>query len=455
MNIDLRDLIAPHFYKTFNSKKPHQIYKGGRGSTKTSMISLKTDDFNLEYLNCNAIIIKRYQNTIRNSVFKEIKRGLKRLGLVEGIDYKATVSPFQIHIFQTNNDIYFAGGDDYERVKGFIDEEAPIKMVWFEELTEFDNADQIDQIIATFSRGNDDWFITMYSYNPPKNRFHWVNLWAEKMAQRDDVIVHHSDYRTVPEKWLGRRFIEEAERLKQYDPKRYEWIYLGKVIGIEGLIYNPDLFIVEEADYIEKNKLRMLYIDFSIDCGHQTSATSCGAYGYATDGRWYRLDTYYYSPHEKSRKKAPSELAQDIFDFRTKMCQKYHTVVDTETIDSAEGALRNQYFAMFGINLQPVNKGKDKEELIDYSQDFIDTGKYVILDTSNNWIHIKEMNNYMWKKDSVEKGNPEPDKTEKELTDETYYNTYTNDYSYYYADHSVDEFQYYVKANLQKLCLKF
>lgn len=453
--IDLKDIIAPHFYNTFNSKKPHQIYKGGRGSTKTSMISLKTDDFNLEYLNCNAIVIKRYQNTIRNSVFKEIKRGLKRLGLVEGIDYKATVSPFQIHIFQTNNDIYFAGGDDYERVKGFIDEEAPIKMVWFEELTEFDNADQIDQIIATFSRGNDDWFITMYSYNPPKNRFHWVNQWAEKMAQRDDVIVHHSDYRTVPEKWLGRRFIEEAERLKQYDLKRYEWIYLGKVIGIEGLIYNPDLFIIEEADYIEKNKLRMLYIDFSIDCGHQTSATSCGAYGYATDGRWYRLDTYYYSPHEKSRKKAPSELAQDIFDFRTKICQKYHTVVDTETIDSAEGALRNQYFAMFGINLQPVNKGKDKEELIDYSQDFIDTGKYVILNTSNNWIHIKELSNYMWKKDSVEKGNPEPDKTEKELTDETYYNTYTNDYSYYYADHSVDEFQYFVRANLQKLGLKF
>lgn len=454
-SIDLRDLIAPHFYKTFNSKKPHQIYKGGRGSTKTSMISLKTDDFNLEYLNCNAIVIKRYQNTIRNSVFKEIKRAFKRLGLIEGIDYKATVSPFQIHIFQTNNNIYFAGGDDYERVKGFIDEEAPIKMVWFEELTEFDNPDQIDQIIATFSRGNDDWFVTMYSYNPPKNRFHWVNQWADKMAQRDDVIVHHSDYRTVPEKWLGRRFIEEAERLKKYDEKRYRWIYLGEVIGIEGLIYNPDLFIVEEPNYIEENKLRILYVDFAIDSGHQTSASTCMAFGYATDGRWYLLDMYYYSPHEKSRKKAPSELAQDIFDFRTKICQKYHTVVDTETIDSAEGALRNQYFAMFGINLQPVNKGKDKEELIDYSQDFIDTGKYVILNTSNNWIHIKELSNYMWKKDSVEKGKPVPDKEEKELTEETYYNTYTNDYSYYYADHSVDAFQYYVKANLQKLGLEF
>lgn len=453
--IDLKDIIAPHFYKTFNSKKRHQIYKGGRGSTKTSMIAIKIDEFNLEYLNCNAIIIKRYQNTIRNSVFKEIKRALKRLGLNEGTDYKATVSPFQIHLYQTNNNIYFAGGDDYEKVKGFIDEDAPIKMVWFEEMTEFDDADQIDQIIATFSRGNNDWFNVLYSFNPPKNRFHWINLWVDKMAERDDVLIHHSDYRTVPEKWLGREFIEEAERLKKYDEKRYRWIYLGEVIGIEGLIYNPDLFIIEKPNYIEENKLKILYVDFSIDCGHQTSATSCGAYGYASDGRWYRLDTYYYSPHEKSRKKAPSELAQDLFDFRTYICKKYQTIVDNETIDSAEGALRNQYFAMFGINLHPVNKGKDKEELIEYSQDFIDLGKYVILNTPNNWIHIKEMSNYMWKKDSVEKGKPEPDKEEKELTSETYYNTHTNDYSYYYAEHSCDDFQYWVKDNLQKLGLEF
>jgi PBSX family phage terminase large subunit len=283
--INLKEIIAPHFWNTFNSKKPHQIYAGGRASTKTSQIAIKIDEFNLEYTECNAIIIKRYQNTIRNSVFKEIKRALKRLGLQEDIDYKATVSPFQIHIYQTGNNIYFAGGDDYEKVKGFIDEDAPIKMVWFEELTEFDEPDQIDQIIATFSRGNDDFFITMYSYNPPKNRFHWVNIWADKMKLRDDVLFSHTDYRTVPEKWLGKKFIEEAERLKQYDEKRYRWIYLGEVIGIEGLIYNPDLFIIENANYIEEKKLRILYVDFAIDCGHQTSATSCGAYGYATDGR--------------------------------------------------------------------------------------------------------------------------------------------------------------------------
>ena len=453
MNIKIREIISPSFWNIFNSKSSYMILQGGRGSAKTSFASLKIVYHCISEENCSVIILRKYQNTLRNSVFKEIKKASSRLGLTDGIDYIANVSPMKITFFNGNS-IYFAGTDDIEKLKGFIDESRPIKILWIEEASEFENDDDFQQAIATFSRGNNDYFISMFSYNPPKNKYSFINIWADKMKLRDDVLYSHTDYRTVPKEWLGKKFIEEAERLKKYDEKRYRWIYLGEVIGIEGLIYNPDLFVIEKSNYIEENKLRILYVDFSIDCGHQTSATSCGAYGYATDGRWYRLDTYYYSPHEKTRKKAPSELAQDLFDFRNYICKKYNTIVDTETIDSAEGALRNQYFAMFGIKLTPVNKGKDKEELIEYSQDFLDTGKYVILNTPNNWIHIKEMKNYMWLKDSVEKGKPVPDKEEKELTGETYYNTHTNDYSYYYAEHSCDDFQYYVKNNLQKLGLE-
>ena len=453
MNIKIREIISPSFWNIFNSKSSYMILQGGRGSAKTSFASLKIVYHCISEENCSVIILRKYQNTLRNSVFKEIKKASSRLGLTDGVDYIANVSPMKITFFNGNS-IYFAGTDDIEKLKGFIDESRPIKILWIEEASEFENDDDFQQAIATFSRGNNDYFISMFSYNPPKNKYSFINIWADKMKLRDDVLYSHTDYRTVPKEWLGKKFIEEAERLKKYDEKRYRWIYLGEVIGIEGLIYNFDLLVIENPNYIEENKLRILYVDFSIDCGHQTSSTSCGAYGYATDGRWYRLDTYYYSPHEKTRKKAPSELAQDLFDFRNYICKKYNTIVDTETIDSAEGALRNQYFAMFGIKLTPVNKGKDKEELIEYSQDFLDTGKYVILNTPNNWIHIKEMKNYMWVKDSVEKGKPVPDKKEKELTGETYYNTHTNDYSYYYAEHSCDDFQYYVKNNLQKLGLE-
>ena len=452
--IKIKDIIAPHFWNTFNSKKTNQIYKGGRSSTKSSMISIKIVYNCLNNNNCSAVVLRKHQNQLRKSVYKEIKRACKRLGLKEDIDYEAGLSPMEIR-FNNGNTIYFAGGDDYENVKGTIDEDKLIKIVWFEELTGWDNSEDIEQIKTTFTRGNDDWFIAFYSFNPPKNKFDWVNEWVEGKVKSDNYLVHQSDYRTVPEKWLGQIAIQEAEELRQNDEKRYRWIYLGEVIGLEGLIYNPELVEYVPEDYLEKNNIKILYIDFAIDSGHQTSATTCGAYGYGSDGYWYLLDTYYYSPHEKANKKAPSELSRDIFNFELAINKKFKAGTDKETIDSAEGALRNQYFKDYGRRLHPVDKGTNKEQLIDYSQDFLAKKKFRVLDNNNNQIFKKENENYMWLKDSVEKGKPTPDKTEKAfLSSEKYYNTYTNDYAYSYADHTQDQFQYWIKDNLQKLGLK-
>lgn len=452
--IKIKDIIAPHFWNTFNSKKTNQIYKGGRSSTKSSMISIKIVYNCLNNNNCSAVVLRKHQNQLRKSVYKEIKRACKRLGLKEDIDYEAGLSPMEIR-FNNGNTIYFAGGDDYENVKGTIDEDKLIKIVWFEELTGWDNSEDIEQIKTTFTRGNDDWFIAFYSFNPPKNKFDWVNEWVEGKKKSNNYLVHQSDYRTVPKKWLGQIAIQEAEELRQNDEKRYRWIYLGEVIGLEGLIYNPELIEYVPEDYLEKNNIKILYIDFAIDSGHQTSATTCGAYGYGTDGYWYLLDTYYYSPHEKPNKKAPSELSRDIFNFELAINKKFKAGTDKETIDSAEGALRNQYFKDYGRRLHPVEKGTNKEQLIDYSQDFLAKNKFRVINNNNNQIFKKENENYMWLKDSVEKGKPIPDKTEKAfLSSEKYYNTYTNDYAYSYADHTQDQFQYWIKDNLQKLGLK-
>lgn len=451
----LSSQIAPAFIHTFKSYKTHQIYKGGRGSTKTSMISLKIVYNCLNESNCSVVVLRKHQNQLRKSVYKEIKRACSRLGLVENVHYTSTVSPMEIKFLQNDNTIYFAGGEDFEAVKGTIDENKLIKIVWFEETTGWDNSEDIDQIVATFTRGNNDWFMALYSYNPPKNKFSWINKWCESIKLRDDCLVSETDYRTVPEEWLGKMFIDEAERMKKFDNKRYRWIYLGEVIGMEGMIYNPELIKYVPEDYVSKNNLRILYLDFSVDGGHQTSATTCGCFGYASDGYWYLLDTYYYSPNEKPKKKAPSELSKDIFNFEIAMIKKWKSGEDQETIDSAEGALRNQLYADYGKRFHPVNKGKSKEELIDYSQAFLAKGKFRVLLNNNNKIFKKENENYMWKDGTVEKGKPEPDKTEKEfIGEESYYNSWSNDYSYYYADHTQDFFQYWVKDNLDKLGVK-
>ena len=107
--IKIRDIIAPHFYNTFNSKRTNQVYKGGRNSTKSSMIAIKIVYNCLSNYNCSAVALRNHKVDLRKSVYKEIKRACRRLGLIENIDYKATVSPMEVK-FKNGNTIYFAGG---------------------------------------------------------------------------------------------------------------------------------------------------------------------------------------------------------------------------------------------------------------------------------------------------------------------------------------------------------
>ena len=70
--MNLKSLVAPTFWKTFKSKKPRQIDKGGRGSTKTSKNSLKVNYHCINEEKCSAVILRNHQNTLRDSVYKEI-----------------------------------------------------------------------------------------------------------------------------------------------------------------------------------------------------------------------------------------------------------------------------------------------------------------------------------------------------------------------------------------------
>lgn len=82
------------------------------------------------------VVLRRYGNLLRKSVYKEIKRALKRLGQIENIDYTASLSPMQIEFNNGNTSYLKWVAMDFEtEIQGLIDENKLIKIVWFEELT--------------------------------------------------------------------------------------------------------------------------------------------------------------------------------------------------------------------------------------------------------------------------------------------------------------------------------
>ncbi len=468
----LSSLIAPHFHNDFNSKKVHQIFEGGRGSTKTSRNALRVAERFVADDNCNIVVIRRHKNTLRQSVYAEIKKALGRLGLTDGIHYKCYVSPMKIVNLINGNTIYFGGLDDSDKLKGMVADESKItpetltesldyddvvenvekdsiKIVWLSEITEIKEEEDILQTVATFSRGLKDYFFVLYEYNPPKNKYHWVNEWCEEMKSRPDVLHSHSDYTTVPADWLGPIFIQQAEELKKNDPQRYDHIYLALVTGLEGLIYNSDLINV--IDNLDGDEF-VIFMDIFADTGHMVSASTYLCVGLTNKGRIVLLDTYYYSPNGNAVKKAPSELSNDLWDFTQFCCKEWRARQDTMVIDSAEGALRNQFFKDYGIWLAPVNKS-DKEVMIDNVETLLATGRFCVLNRPNNAIFLLEHRTYEWLEGSVEARKPVPDKRERQLK-MPYFNTHSKCTPKFYAEHTCDALQYGVIMNLRKYNLK-
>ena len=103
-----------------------------------------------------------------------------------------------------------------------------MKFIWYEEADEFSGIREIDMINQSLIRGSGSFFV-FYTYNPPRSGTHWIN--SVFAVPRADRLVHASDYRSVPEEWLGSAFIAEADYLRSSDPVRYANEYLGEITG--------------------------------------------------------------------------------------------------------------------------------------------------------------------------------------------------------------------------------
>ncbi len=240
-SVKLSNVIAPSFWSVHEdiNKKGHTHYilKGGRGSTKSSFISVEIvlnmmkDGARGEYT--NAVVMRRYGVTLRESVFEQIGWAINALG-VSNL-WRSSVSPMSFTYIPTGQKIIMRGADDPTKVKSIKFSIGWGKYLFYEEMNEFEGPEKIRSINQSVLRGGTDFFV-FYSFNPPKSARSWVNQYV--LIERPDTLVHHSTYLGVPAAWLGEQFIIEAEHLKQVKPEAYRHEYLGEVTGTGGEIFD-------------------------------------------------------------------------------------------------------------------------------------------------------------------------------------------------------------------------
>ena len=246
--IKLKELIAPSFYRIHqylkNSQYTHYWLKGGRGSTKSSFISLEVILGMMKDQNANAVVLRKVGQSLHCSVYEQWQWAVSVLG-VEGY-WVSKLSPLEMKYVADGreNKIVFRGADKPKKIKSTKFRKGYCKYIWYEEVDEFGGMEEIRTINQSLLRGGSD-FVVFYSYNPPQSQSNWVN--EEVLKQRDDRLVHHSTYLTVPPEWLGEQFLIEAEHLKNVKPTAYQHEYMGEVTGTGGEVFT-NLTIREITD---------------------------------------------------------------------------------------------------------------------------------------------------------------------------------------------------------------
>ena len=233
----LSSAIAEPFWAVHRDirRGDHSEYwlRGGRGSTKSSFISIEIILLLIKNPLMNAIVYRKVGNTLRESVYEQIVWAIDQLGMRRWFSFR--ISPLEIRYNPTGQRILFRGADDPGKSKSIKLSRGYFGILWFEELAEFPGMDDIRTIKASIIRGGDRAF-TFCSYNPPQTARNWVN--KEALTSKDNRLVHSSTYLDVPEEWLGQEFIAEAEALKNSNERAYRHMYLGEVTGTGGQVFN-------------------------------------------------------------------------------------------------------------------------------------------------------------------------------------------------------------------------
>ncbi len=389
----------------WTTDKPYVVCKGGRGSFKSSVISLKLVTMMMFYIamgkTVNVICIRENQQYLRDSVYNQILWAMSILGVES--EFRTRVSPMVIQHIRTGSTFYFYGANDPMKLKSNI--VGNVVAVWFEEFSNLKNVNVFDQSVPTFIRQKPDFVKDVkifISYNPPRNPYAWVNEWVTQRETDPDYFVDSSTYLDDELGFTTKQQLDLIEKYKQNDPDYYRWLYLGEAVGLGTQVYNMKLFKV--VDRIPDDEY-ITDIFYGMDTGFMVSATACVACAFTNKYNVYVLDTFYYDPTKYERKLSASEQAERVHDFINQITDKYGVLPCNQTIDSADGGIYTQYWQMYNVQWSKVRK-LGEAEMIDRVQDLAAQGRLHVLKTPSNDIFLDEHKKYQWDPATVNSDHP-------------------------------------------------
>lgn len=304
--VTILDNIAPSFLPLHEdiTKGLHStfILPGGRGSGKSSFVSLELVQGMMSDPEAAAIVLRRTFATMRDSVFSQIQWAIDTLGV--SALWRSSVSPMAFTFLPTGQQILFRGLDDPGKLKSIKPRKGIFRFVWLEELSELTGPNMLRSVLQSLVRGGDGVKI-FASYNPPLSRSAWVNQYEAEAAQDETALVFRSTFLDMPPEWLGQKFIDDARHLQKINPAAYDHEYLGLATG-DGSEVFPN---VTSRTITQQEINGLQYIFQGLDFGFSQDPAAFVRMAYDR-----RTDTIFFLQEIYGRHITNSELAERIKD---------------------------------------------------------------------------------------------------------------------------------------------
>ena len=367
-------VFAPVLFDIQEHKHTEYVFPGGRGSTKSSFVSLNIIDLIMKHTDMHAVVMRQVADTLRGSVYQQTLWAIDALGLSD--EFHATLSPLEITRKSTGQKIYFRGADDPGKVKSIKVPFGYIGILWLEELDQFTGPESVRKIEQSVVRGGDIAYI-FKSFNPPKSASNWANKYIK--IPKETRLVTWSNYTQVPEAWLGKPFLEEASFLKEVNPDAYENEYMGVANGSGGSVFDNVKIRAITDDEISQFD----HVLNGVDWGWYPDLYAFVRVHYDSD----RLRLYIYREYT-CNKKSNRQTADELIKLGV-------TSNDLITCDSAENKSIGDYKS-YGLFARPAEKGPGSRE---YSYKWLQSLREIVIDNVRCPVAAEEFLDYEYDRD--------------------------------------------------------
>lgn len=231
--VSLQQIVGKNYADFWRTKKRYRVSKGSRGSKKSKTTALWIIVNIMKHKDANALVVRRFQSTLRDSCFSDLLWAMERLGVRDKFEY--IYNPMKITYKPYGNVILFRGLDEGTKVTSISVPKGVLCWVWIEEAYEVANEEDFNKLDLSI-RGE-----------VPPGLFKQITLtfnpWSATSWLKSRFFDEPDDNTFIKTTtWQCNEWLDDADEkifmdMKKRNPRRYRIEGEGEWGIAEGLIY--------------------------------------------------------------------------------------------------------------------------------------------------------------------------------------------------------------------------